>query len=649
MSRKCPSCKKWLASGQFLCKCGAGETRELLSETVLSACEALIEKIGDTNLNPRWDRTDDDTAEPRRLECLAKAAELCKDEKVARHLASKGDFVVGLVQANAPELLQKVLPFVTRKLHEVRHHNISVINVAVICGRLRCLQLLLEDKTRYDATVADSTGMGPFELCAMMDEDASVVWGKGGFFARVLFGNEQLQRSDAGYAYLRYQNGYADDGSRPDDRRGLIAAMLSLLASATGRGNVLKGVDGMALRAQQAAVTGEVQTPPPFARVIWVLIVDKCALRERVVVLPLVCRFFRNLALPRDRCMELLKHFDLKTQDVGNNLENPAFLESLCRSFGTERVKLEHANPVHFWGAGGGSWGGSQNATQRLCLVLKDEKFVTGAAAAMPVLREFLLAPLAERWQEDIAGAPVEARKKVGRPPAQRHVHDGQPEGARPAEPGKEIFRIHRETQSGHFVTCTWESVTQRGVWNCRVRVGRTGKGAVTFAYKGGADRFGQVTPSFECHMRMKEGFDEVREIWNQTAPLDGKVFSKVLALIVSGLLTEEQFLKLFEASGEGFRVKYHADELEQSQDLSADDFSGISMIKALMWTPAQLAEFFEKNGISGATVLKKKLGGRVLVEAKNIRVFHEDSLKPKEARQVQDAIAALKARHFVN
>ena len=36
---------------------------------------------------------------------------------------------------------------------------------------------------------------------------------------------------------------------------------------------------------------------------------------------------------------------------------------------------------------------------------------------------------------------------------------------------------------------------------------------------------------------------------------------------------------------GDGFRVKYHADELEQSQEIAQDEFSGISMLKALSWT----------------------------------------------------------------
>ena len=48
-------------------------------------------------------------------------------------------------------------------------------------------------------------------------------------------------------------------------------------------------------------MAGAVLTPPPFSRVVWILIVDRCGLRERAVALPLVCRFFRNLALPRGR------------------------------------------------------------------------------------------------------------------------------------------------------------------------------------------------------------------------------------------------------------------------------------------------------------------------------------------------------------
>ncbi len=626
MSRKCSACKKWLATGQFLCKCGAGETKQLLSETVLSACEKLIASLGQTNVYSRWYGVDEAKNKELCADCVAKATVLCQDEKVARHLATKHDFVVGLVQCNAPDLLRRVLPLVPQKLHEVKHHNVTLINAAVLCGRLRCLQALLEDKTRFDATVADSTGHAPFELCALMDEDyRSVIWGKTGFFTLVLFGDKQLQRSDqvGNQPMGMYNSLHAaeDDAAdvRPEEHHKLIADMLSLLASATGRGSVLKGHDGMALRAQQAAVAGEVQTPPPFSRVIWVLIVDKCELRERTIVLPRVCRFFRNLALPRDRCIEILKYFDLKTHDVGNSLENPAFVHAICRSFAPERVEGERSHEAYGWGM---SWAGSSvsgNATYRLCAALKNEKMLTDPT--LPFLREFMLAPLAKRTVEERL----------------------------PAHPDRESFRVHRETASGLYVTCSSDRHATRGIATVKVRIGGAGKGAVTFSYKGIADRFGQVHPSFECHKRQQEGFEKVAAIWNCAVPLDGKLISQLMTLICSGLQPETYFASLFQFSGDGFRVKFHADELEQSQEFASDDFSGVSMIKALMWTPAQLAEFFEKNGISGATVLKKKLGGRALVEAKSFSIFHDDSLKPKEAHEIQERIASLKVRHFAN
>lgn len=95
---------------------------------------------------------------------------------------------------------------------------------------------------------------------------------------------------------------------------GLLKLMQTSIAKLSHKGAGLKVAEQMSLRAQQAAVSATIVTPPPFPRVIWcepkerkvpsvahnknrVLIVDRCDTISRCVVLPLTCRFFRNLVI----------------------------------------------------------------------------------------------------------------------------------------------------------------------------------------------------------------------------------------------------------------------------------------------------------------------------------------------------------------
>ncbi len=167
------------------------------------------------------------------------------------------------------------------------------------------------DKSRFDGEFVDKKfGVTPFDLCSdyICVGYAKTDWSK------IPFGSlRDPQTKEATSSGL---------GSAVEDFR----SMSKMLVPFSKSGQGLSQVEQMGLRAQQAAVAQQLVAPPPFPRVIWVLVVDRCDVRTRCVNLPRTCMFFRNLLPLKTRAQVVMDHFNLNSK-----CKNPAFIDFVCR------------------------------------------------------------------------------------------------------------------------------------------------------------------------------------------------------------------------------------------------------------------------------------------------------------------------------
>ncbi len=302
MSHKCPTCKKcWLAAGQTICKCGAGEEKSTLPFADQKACDELLARL-------------DSIEYIRLLPLVAEAVEMARNREVAKYWAATNEPIHRAVQCASVELLQLLLPHVTRPLHTVLVNGLSVVSAAVLRGRLSCLKVLLADMTRLDASARDKTELTVFELASKMQISPY----SSPFLHYWLVYDTVPFPVDAKY-----------EGKKAFDKK-LKDEIFCFVAVATGNSGAIGGVTGMMMRAQHAAVEGSVSTPPLFPRALWVTIVAACDVLTRAVLLPRVCRFFRNLLTGRNRCAEVLTHCGVESWALGE-CENAPFVAVICR------------------------------------------------------------------------------------------------------------------------------------------------------------------------------------------------------------------------------------------------------------------------------------------------------------------------------
>jgi hypothetical protein len=133
--------------------------------------------------------------------------------------------------------------------------------------------VLLEDESRVSVDFVDQkTGVAPHELCHDLISAGHMVWQSNGYFvlfcvlycvlwfvkSRILFGNtSELLRSPAQWFW-----------NTKERDSGILTRMLSVITKRSKNGAGLKLADQMSLRAQQAAVSAAIVTPPPFPRVV---------------------------------------------------------------------------------------------------------------------------------------------------------------------------------------------------------------------------------------------------------------------------------------------------------------------------------------------------------------------------------------------
>lgn len=348
MSRKCPSCKKWLASGQFTCKCGYGEARLTPEEDIQFG--RIQRELDQTHIEtPGQNRWFYRAPTPEALElqgARVRAAEdfVLGDERRAKALGNSASLLSQAVRANSVAMLRALLPHCTEGVHNMRDsRGLSPLSVAIDMVREECFGLLLE--------------MLPVELC-----DLKFVLPKQNRSALQHLSDQRYYHSTFGFQEHDPQAGakLAEACERmlqlAYGKLGLSEEFQVLCArsSCSQPSAVLfpKGVQGAAVRAQRAAATQQVATPPLFPRSVWVILVHFCAPRERDVVLPCVCRFFRNLAPPDIR---VLRIFDavmaLNPLEVNANAKvHRKRLESMMRFLAQDRDGT--LNPAMVFGLG---------------------------------------------------------------------------------------------------------------------------------------------------------------------------------------------------------------------------------------------------------------------------------------------------------
>jgi hypothetical protein len=338
MSRKCPSCKKWLASGQYVCKCGHGETQVTLPPAEQIRLQDLARSLqgsasfsyGEVNL-----ARDKDAAR-------AAEAVFARDE-CAVFACSSGDFWRVAIQCDMRLALAAFVKHCKTPLHELKdlESGLSPLWLALIWGRAACLEIMLtrKDLISFDF-VEPRIKMKLHELAAHQAQGLGThVFGFQGI-SSIRVGDDPFgprQANQWGY-YGPYTTGEPL----------FFMQMVKAIDVARGEDTKLAGVEGMALRAQKAAVSAEIVTPDPFPRQIWVMIVSKCHCRERDVVLPLCARFFRNLLTPIERLRNIMLHFGLLRVEgapvVGQQLGPGAgFRYEPARSYSFEAVRVNPA------------------------------------------------------------------------------------------------------------------------------------------------------------------------------------------------------------------------------------------------------------------------------------------------------------------
>jgi hypothetical protein len=118
--------------------------------------------------------------------------------------------------------------------------------------------VLLEDESRVSVDFVDQkTGVAPHELCHDLISAGHMVWQSNGYF--VLF--------CVLYCVLWFVKSRIFWNTKERDS-GILTRMLSVITKRSKNGAGLKLADQMSLRAQQAAVSAAIVTPPPFPRVV---------------------------------------------------------------------------------------------------------------------------------------------------------------------------------------------------------------------------------------------------------------------------------------------------------------------------------------------------------------------------------------------
>ncbi len=109
MSRKCPSCKKWLAAGQFTCKCGAGEQPvHSIPSADLLLSQALMDAFQGGLSSDFFGFRLVDKQKVLQME------ELLKKPLIGPFLANKDGFFHSCVAADAPSCIALALPLITK-------------------------------------------------------------------------------------------------------------------------------------------------------------------------------------------------------------------------------------------------------------------------------------------------------------------------------------------------------------------------------------------------------------------------------------------------------------------------------------------------------------------------------------------------------
>lgn len=387
----------------------------------------------------------------------------------------------------------------------------------------------------------------------------------------------------------------------------------------------------MAVRAQQAAVSGEIMSPPPFPRTIWVLIVSKCALRERDVVLPMTCRFFRNLSPPAERLANIKNACGFKLAiDVP-----PSYLFFL-------------------------SQGPNVKYPQRLEAFARDYAYVI----AHRVVQKFL-------FRATIETAPLSRYWFAARPPSELENKGEQSDvdfislKLDDVEIRMEI-RALRETP-GRFAL-------KLSVCNSTTRVVFRVKAAIL------SERFGFNAGGTQALERISAGCGAVATMLGlEPHLLDAPRFIKMLAVLLqpcADLPNGAQqygggFMRYLSAAlavqpADGFFEKFllgesneikvkigSALELSQSQELLEDSSSGETLgfaLKALSWPPTEVAAFFSSHGLPECEtpIIDNKITGRALVEGRcSSSDFVPKQLSTKETFATIDRVDALRKKYF--
>ncbi len=608
MSRKCPACKSWLASGQFVCKkCGAGEAKSLLAVKDKKAAETVMDRLARVHRLPGFMEAHDKSTWGA---LVAEAVALAKQSLVAQYWASSDVAVLRVVQSASTELLQLVLPHINRPLHTVAVGGVSVVSFAIMCGRLSCLKLLLADLSRLDVNAVDKSGFAPFDLCLQVQKNLSQLqYQHVQLVASIDFGIDgQIESEEDGPRGWDLEAFRERSTQKNNVRAALIGEMIAFVAAVTGRSDSIGGVQGMAIRAQKAAVAGAVETPAPFPRVVWVMIVAACDVETRAVLLPCVCRFFRNLSFGRDRCVEVLSSYTFP-QHILADCENAAFVMSICKATSGMQSHLRSA---------------------RLSELCRQEKTIM--RLDLPVLVEMLRTP--PRPQGELTGLFL----LVG-----LILVSG-------SELGKKLV-----TASGFSVKLRLSIGRFNMLSEVELKVGAKAVGLVRFSWRGNIEQLGYCDGGLAAKKRLQEGIDAVARMWNVARSLSAEEFCGVLALVCEAKApmcadSLEFFRRLLCDSGDGLRIAVSEGVAAKASTKGEESAAGeVTMAQALRWEAKELADFFERNGISGDEVRKSRLSGRTFIEATHYGAFHASSMGPREAREMVEKIAQLRNKHFAS
>lgn len=630
-SRKCPACKKWLASGQYVCKCGAGENAavSLKPEEKLHFDKVVLSLRSHSSVGSYFQAAFSNLHE--REVALQLTGDFLKDVKYLNAAGSNGDFVTGLVHINSPDLLRLVLKDRKEKI-ETLVDTKSRLNVLVLCvlwGRADCLDVLLEHKDRIDFEAKEPTSGKTIYLLA----------------CDLLDGGSLCQHGNLSAVSLEVRWGsLAPIRDTPDfeSRTQICNRMLTAINVARGV-DAQRGEHAMAMRSQKAAVSQEIETPAPFPRHVWLMIIPHCSVRERNVTLPLCCRFFFNLQSRQERLCNVLSYFNLVD------------------------VKAERARGSTF------PWHDTRTVALRFEILPISPAFAWFLCINADVALRHRLRQLMESHAEITADSVLRRLLFHGQfsaPHGPARLWDLGTEELQPLGGTDMLCVRHGEVLVSFEIR---SPLPEKPRTTFKLRIANAEK-RVSFRLCVVVNRndFGSSAGGPREFDRLSQGCIVVAEILGNEMLRSPQHFVKFCAVlfapnapflapqnVYSQHVTPLQFfeslligmtseLQVKVTIGQGLDISRSQDGFTNQAVEQQEEELGLAL-KALRWNTEKLCEFLSKHGLDACltAVREKKLCGKHLVDNMASSEFIGDDISVKEKKELESRLGALRKKYF--